>query len=291
MSNALRGCAVRVYCDKRSIGEDPRGPIRNLGGRLPVALSVPDLSVTHLSVVVPAYNEEERLPRTLARLHEYYSAQSYPYDVLVVSDGSSDSTEKLVKEFAARHPEFSVLDYSPNRGKGYAVRVGIDRAKGDLVLFCDADLATPQEETEKLLEHMRQGADVAIGSRPMKDSNLEVHQPFYREMLGRAFNKVVQVLGIRGIADTQCGFKMFTSTAAREIFGRCKLDGFGFDFEALMIARDLGLRIDEVPIRWSHQEGSKVVLMRDGPRALRDLIRLRIAGRKGRLALRETGER
>ncbi len=235
-------------------------------------------------MVVPAYNEEERLPRTLARLDEYYRAQSYPWDVTVVSDGSSDGTERVVEAFARLHSGFRLLGSRPNRGKGYVVREGILASKGDLVLFCDADLATPQEETEKLLEHIRQGADVAIGSRPLADSRLERRQPLYRELLGRAFNKAVQTLAIRGIDDTQCGFKMFTRKASDDVFARCKLDGFSFDFEALMIARDLGYRIDEVPIRWSHQEGSKVVLMRDGPRMLSDLARLRLRGRRSRLA-------
>ena len=186
------------------------------------------MSLPHLSVVVPAYNEEERLPRTLARLDEYYRSQPYPWDVTVISDGSSDATERIVEEFAQSHPGFRLIASRPNRGKGYVVRKGVLEAQGDLVLFCDADLATPQEETEKLLDHMRQGADVAIGSRPLRDSNLEVHQPFYREFLGRGFNKMVQLLAIRGIADTQCGFKMFTKKAAKDIFSRCKLDGFSF---------------------------------------------------------------
>lgn len=240
----------------------------------------------HLSVVVPAYNEEERLPRTLSRLHEYYESQAYPYDVIIVNDGSKDGTAKLVEKFVAQHPKFQLIDYSPNHGKGYAVRTGILAAKGDLILFCDADLATPQEETEKLLPHMANGADVAIGSRPLRDSNLEKHQPLYREMFGRLANKLIQLLAVSGIQDTQCGFKMFTARAAREIFSRCKLDEFGFDFECLMVARDLNYRIDEVPIRWLDQEGSKVVLMRDGPRALRDLLKIRAAGKKRRLALR-----
>lgn len=255
----------------------------NRRGKLRVVLSVP-----HLSVVVPAYNEEERLPRTLARLHEYYSAQPYSFEAIIVSDGSADGTNKLVEEFARTHPHFRLLGYSPNRGKGYAVRRGIEEATGELILFCDADLATPQEETEKLLAEMAKGADVAIGSRPLRESNLEIHQPFYREMLGRFFNKLVQWLAIRGIEDTQCGFKMFTQPAAKEIFRRCELDGFGFDFESLMIARDLGYRIAEVPIRWSHQDGSKVILMRDGPRMLRDLVKLRMAGKRRRLAPRES---
>ena len=234
-------------------------------------------------MVVPAYNEEERLPRTLARLEEYYRSQPYPWDVTVISDGSDDGTEAVVEAFAKDHGGFRLVASRPNRGKGYVVREGILASKGDLVLFCDADLATPQEETAKLLDHIRQGADVAIGSRPLAESRLERHQPLYREILGRAFNKVVQLVAIRGIDDTQCGFKMFTRKAADDVFRRCKLDGFSFDFEALMIARDLGYRIDEVPIRWSHQEGSKVVILRDGPRMIRDLVRLRLKGKRMRL--------
>lgn len=240
-------------------------------------------------MVVPAYNEEQRLLRTLERLREYYDSQSYPYDVCVVSDGSTDATPRIAEDFAQAHPKFRLDHYTQNRGKGYAVRRGMLGAKGELILFCDADLATPQEETEKLLVRIEAGADVAIGSRPLRDSKLEVRQPRLREFLGRAFNVVVQVLGIRGIDDTQCGFKLFRQTPAREIFSRCKLDGFGFDFETLMIARDLGYRIDEVPIRWSHQEGSKVVLMRDGPRMLRDLVKLRLRGKRARLEPRKNG--
>lgn len=242
------------------------------------------MAAPRLSVVVPAFNEEERLPRTLARLDEYYRAQPYAWDVTVVSDGSTDGTERVAREFADGHPGFSVLAYSPNRGKGHAVRTGMLRAMGERVLFCDADLATPQEETERLMARLDDGADVAIGSRPLAESTLEVRQPWYRELLGRLFNKTVQLLAVRGIDDTQCGFKLFTRDAAQDVFRRCALDGFSFDIEALLVARDLGLRIDEVPVRWRHQEGSKVVLLRDGPRMLRDLVRLRLKGRKRRLA-------
>ena len=241
------------------------------------------MNLPHLSVVVPAYNEEDRIRPSLERLAAYYGEQPYPWDVTVVSDGSKDATNRIVEEFCTGNPKFRLIAYNPNRGKGYAVRKGVLEATGDWVLFCDADLATPQEETEKLLEHMHHGADVAIGSRPLRESKLEVRQPWYRELLGRCFNKAVQTLAIKGIDDTQCGFKMFTKNAAQDIFSRCKLDGFSFDFEALMIARDLGYRIDEVPIRWAHQEGSKVVLMRDGPRMLRDLVKLRLKGKKSRL--------
>ncbi len=238
-----------------------------------------------LEVIIPAYNEEERLGRTLARIAEYYSAQDYTWRCAVVNDGSKDGTADIVMGVAATDPRFRLLEYGGNRGKGFAVRYGVLRSNADRILFCDADLATPQEETEKLLAAMDGGAPVAIGSRPLKDSALEIRQPWYREQLGRAFNKVVQMLCVKGIDDTQCGFKMFTAAAAEDIFNRCKLDGFGFDFEAMMIARDLGYQIAEVPIRWSHQEGSKVVLLRDGPRMLRDLVKLRMLGKARRLEL------
>jgi dolichyl-phosphate beta-glucosyltransferase len=250
---------------------------------VPPAVESVNLEAPHLSVVVPAYNEEVRLQPTLERLHEYYEAQDYSYDVSVVSDGSTDGTNAIVEAFAATHPKFRLIAYSPNRGKGHAVRTGMLAAEGDLILFCDADLATPQEETSKLLKHMEDGADIAIGSRPLKESQLVKHQPLLREMLGRASNKLIQLLAVRGIRDTQCGFKVFTNKATKDIFNRCKLDGFSFDFEALMIGRDLGYRIDEVPIRWFHQEGSKVVFWRDYPRAFKDLLGLRAKGKTRRL--------
>lgn len=223
---------------------------------------------------------------TLERIHEYLSAQPYDWCVIVVSDGSKDSTEQIVRDFVEGHPSFELLAYHPNRGKGCAVRTGMLAAEADRILFSDADLAAPIEEIEKLMPHLDRGVPIAIGSRPLKESRLEIRQPWHREMLGRLFNLSVQLLAVRGIKDTQCGFKLFTRGAAREVFSRCKLDGFGFDFEALMIARDLGYEIAEVPIRWAHQEGSKVSLMRDGPRMLRDLVRLRLWGRARRLAPR-----
>jgi dolichyl-phosphate beta-glucosyltransferase len=240
-----------------------------------------------LEIVVPAYNESERIVRTLERIREYYDEQDYTWRCSVVNDGSTDNTADLVLPFT-RDEQFRLLDYGENRGKGAAVRFGMLRAEAELVLFCDADLATPQEETAKLLAAIEGGVAVAIGSRPKKESSLEIRQPWFRERMGRAFNKVVQLLGVRGIEDTQCGFKIFTSAAAKDVFSRCKLNGFSFDIEALMVARDLGYQIAEVPIRWRHQEGSKVVLMRDGPRMLKDLLKLRLAGRTSRLAKNES---
>lgn len=237
----------------------------------------------YLAVIIPAYNEEARIVPTLQRVHEYLSSQSYSWTVTVVSDGSSDETNSLVSDFSLEHPNFSLMACTPNHGKGYVVRRGMLDVQGEYILFSDADLAAPIEEVEKLIPKMA-SHDIAIGSRPLKESNLEIRQPFYREALGRMANKLIQVLAVKGIKDTQCGFKLFKNDVAKDVFKRCKLNGFSFDFEALMVARDLGYTIAEVPIRWSHQEGSKVVLWRDAPKAFYDLFKLRLMGKSRRLA-------
>ncbi len=237
--------------------------------------------------MIPAYNEESRIGPTLARVHEYLSQQTYSWTVCVVSDGSTDQTSEIVAEFSKFHPEFTLIDSKPNRGKGFVVKRGMLESDAEWILFSDADLAAPIEEIEKLFARVDENHPIAIGSRPLKESNLEIRQPWYREMMGRAFNKAVQIMAIKGIDDTQCGFKLFRDDVAKDVFRRSKLNGFGFDFEALMIARDLGHGIAEVPIRWAHQEGSKVILMRDGPRMLAELVKLRMAGRKKRLEIAE----
>ncbi len=231
-----------------------------------------------VSVIIPAYNEAERLPLTLKATAEVFAARGEAFDILVVDDGSTDGTASLVAEFAKQHPEYTVqcLGYGGNRGKGYAVRYGMLRATGDRRLFCDADLATPAEEYDVVLAAMSAAdTEIGIGSRPLRRSQLLVHQPWYREALGRGFNQAVQILAVPGIEDTQCGFKVWTAQAAEDVFSRCKLDGFAFDSEALFIARRLGYRIAEVPIRWSHKDGSKVSMVRDGLRMLRDLASVR----------------
>lgn len=226
-----------------------------------------------LGVIVPAYNEEPRLAKSLERIREFLKAQDYQWEVTVVDDGSTDSTAAIADGFAAADSHFKLISYADNKGKGYAVRAGMLRAEANWLLLCDADLAAPIEEVAKLFAANK---PIAIGSRPLRESSLEVRQPWWREAAGRAFNFAVQALSIRGIKDTQCGFKLFSSEAAKEVFPRCRFDGFSYDFEALMVARKLGFEIAEVPIRWSHQEGSKVRLVRDGLRMLRDLVALRL---------------
>jgi dolichyl-phosphate beta-glucosyltransferase len=235
--------------------------------------SMPDSP--RLTVVVPAYNEAARIRGSLDRMVEYFAGQPYSWDILVVDDGSTDATPVIVAEVA--DARVALLRYDTNRGKGHAVRYGMLRAKGEFVLFSDADLATPIEEVETLMRAIEAGADIAIGSRDVEGSRLERRQSAIRELGGKLFNRLVQIIAVPGIHDTQCGFKLFTREAAHGVFRRCTIDNFSFDVEALYVARKLGFRIAEVPVRWRHQAGSKVRLWRDAPRMLRTLFRIRTA--------------
>lgn len=251
-----------------------------------------------LSVVIPAYNEEARLRRTLEATADYLEARGDAYEIVIVDDGSKDGTIALAREWAAARAlgqgELRVLSYGENRGKGYAVRYGVLRAVGARILFMDADLATPIEELEKLEAALQDApgrkVQYAIGSRDVRGSQLVVHQPLYREAAGRLFNKAVQALATPGIHDTQCGFKLLTRTAAQDIFSRCTLDGFSFDVEAIYIARRLGYGVAEVPVRWMHQEGAaafsdKKTYLRHGMRMVADLVRIRRTHRRLRPSL------
>ena len=229
----------------------------------------------HLSVIIPAYNEEARIGATLARMQEYLDAQRFESEILVVDDGSSDRTREVVAAMPAGRTPISTLHYDGNRGKGFAVRYGMLRAAGDFVLFSDADLSTPIEEFEHLFVAMEDGTEIAIGSRDVKGSKLERRQSPLREFGGKVFNRLVQLLAVPGIHDTQCGFKLFTRGAAQNIFSICQIDNFSFDIEALYLGRQLGYRIAEVPVRWKHMEGSKVSLRRDAIRMIRTLFRIR----------------
>lgn len=225
-----------------------------------------------LSVVIPAYNEEGRLAATVSRIVEYAGSNFDRYEVLVVDDGSTDGTAGLARELSIGRPELSVIRNEENRGKGYSVRRGMLSAGGDLLLLSDADLSTPIEEMDKLLRYIDEGYDVAIGSRGLSDSQVEVRQPWYRERMGKTFNFLVRSLLIRGFRDTQCGFKLFRGEAAGEAFGRSTINGFAFDVEVLVIAERLGFRIREVPVRWLNSPHSKVGVVRDSARMFLDLL-------------------
>ncbi len=232
-----------------------------------------------LSIVIPAYNEEARLPATLETVIAYVGASNFDFsEIIVVDDGSSDGTGALVE----RTPGLHLLRNPGNRGKGYTVRHGMLEAKGEWILYTDADLSTPIAELEKLCAALkRENADVAIGSRALDRSLVGVHQSAFRELSGRAFNLFMRLVTGLPFRDTQCGFKLFRASAARQIFSRQKLDGFSFDVEDLVIAKSLGYRAIEVPVVWNNVEGTKVSMF-SGVQSFVDLLAIRwraIAGR------------
>ncbi|MBM3727803.1 MAG: glycosyltransferase family 2 protein [Acidobacteria bacterium] len=230
-----------------------------------------------LSIVIPAYNEEARLPATIERVAEFL-AQG-PWDateILVVDDGSRDGTVRAVQEYQKKLPGLRLLRNPGNRGKGYSVRHGMLEARGQWVLFSDADLSAPIEEMAKLMEAARrEGAQVVIGSRALDRSLIGVHQTGFREWAGRIFNLCVRLIVRLPFADTQCGFKLFSAKAASEIFRRAQVDRWGFDPELLFIARKLGFKTVEVPVRWNHAEGAKISVFRDSARMFYDVARVR----------------
>jgi len=223
-----------------------------------------------LSLVIPAYNEERRLPPTLEHVKQYLAVQGYPSEIIVVDNNSKDATAEV-----ARRAGVIVL-CEPRRGKGAAVRTGMLAAKGEYVLFSDADLSTPIEEVEKLMAALRAGHDIAIGSRALPESHLPVRQPWYRELVGRAGNLLVRMMAVHGIADTQCGFKLFPRETARRLFGAQRMTGIAFDMEVLFLAQRLGLKIAEVPVTWIDNPDTRISRVRDSADAIKDLIRIRI---------------
>jgi glycosyltransferase involved in cell wall biosynthesis len=236
-----------------------------------------------LSILIPAYNEEKRLPATLERVICYLERGSWEFtEIVVVDDGSRDATVRVVEDFAARSPWMRLLRNPGNRGKGYSVRHGMLEAKGEWALFSDADLSTPMDEVEKLWSAAeKSGAQVAIGSRALDRTLIGVHQPVFRESAGKLFNVGVRMVTGLPLMDTQCGFKLFETRAAREIFRRQQLERFGFDVEVLFIARQLGYAIVEVPVRWNDVAGTKVSAL-SGLSAFLDPLRVRINQWKGR---------
>ncbi len=233
-----------------------------------------------LSIIVPAYNEEQRLPATLERMREYLDGRDEPYEVLVVDDGSTDSTLSLARSVAAGWPQLQVLALPANEGKGAAVRLGMLSARGEHRVFSDADLSTPIEEIESLRARLQGRCAVAIASRALPDSTIAVHQPGRREVMGRTYNRLLRVAALRGLHDTQCGFKAFTAEAAVACFEPLRTLRFGFDAEVLLRARRKGWTVAEVPVRWEHKEDSRVSAMRDSVGVLYDLLRLRFIVRR-----------
>ncbi len=229
----------------------------------------------YISVIVPAYNEEERLPETLSAIQTFLEGRSFEWELIVADDGSTDRTVEVAKQ-AFRSDCCRVLAAERNGGKGSAIRRGMLEAAGRYRLFTDADNSTPIEELPRIVRAMkRRGADIGIGSRGLPSSRIEVHQPFYRELMGRVFNLIVQAFALPGLKDTQCGFKVFSSEAARSVFPRQSFDGFSFDVEILYIARREGFRIVEVPVRWINSPASRVSPVRDSLNMFLDVLKIR----------------
>lgn len=230
---------------------------------------------TSYSIVIPAYNESARISSTLEKVLGYVYAQQWDAEIIVVNDGSTDKTAAIVEEFAAKHPNLRLLENPGNRGKGYSVRNGMLHANGDIVIFSDADLSSPIEESAKLLEAIGRGADVVIGSRWMRTELQVQPQPLLRRVFGRAFNLALRiVLGLR-YKDTQCGFKAFTRRASHAIFPLQHIERWGFDPEILFLAQRFSFRVEEVPVQWAHREGTHISPLRDGMRMLSEMLRVR----------------
>ncbi len=233
-----------------------------------------------LTIVVPAYNEEERLGRTLDAIDAWLGARGEPFEVIVVDDGSRDGTRRIAEERAANRADSICIALPENRGKGAAVRAGFERSRGELVLFSDADLSTPIEELDRLRGAVEDGAGLAIASRGLPQSSLEVRQAFLREQMGKAFNALVRVWTGIPFRDTQCGFKLLRGDDARAIAKEMREPGFAFDVEMILLARRRGLVVREIPVTWRNDSRSRVDPVQDSLRMLRAIPR--IVARTGR---------
>ncbi len=229
----------------------------------------------YLSIVIPAYNEEKRIGRTLEKIIGYLKTKDYECEIVVVDDGSTDSTREMIRKFEGMDSRLSVIENKIGKGKGYSVRRGMLETRGKFALFSDADLSTPIEEIEKLIYWLEKDYDIAIGSRVLPDSQVEIHQSFLRESMGKIFNKIMNLIVCTGFNDTQCGFKCFKRHVVNKVFGKQRINGFAFDVENILIAMQHGFRIKEVPVRWLNSPYSKVSVMRDPVLMLYDLFRIK----------------
>lgn len=233
------------------------------------------------SIILPAYNESARIAATLDKILAHAAERGWKVEVIVVDDGSNDATADIVREYSGKHPVMRLLENPGNRGKGYSVRNGMLHAKGEILLFSDADLSSPIEEADPLFAAIGEGADIAIGSRWV-DRRLQIRrQPLYRRLFGRIFNLALRIILGLQFKDTQCGFKAFTRRSAQTIFPLQKIERWGFDPELLYLATKFGFVVREVPVAWSHREGTRIHPVRDGIRMFGELLRIRWYALKG----------
>ncbi|HUX43535.1 MAG TPA: dolichyl-phosphate beta-glucosyltransferase [Terracidiphilus sp.] len=239
-------------------------------------------SIPKYSIVIPAYNESARIPATLERVLGCIRERGWQAEVLVVNDGSRDTTAELVRGFAQRWPELRLIENPGNHGKGYSVRHGMMEARGEVVMFTDSDLSAPIEEADRLFAAIDNGADIAIGSRWLESGRQTHRQPLYRQLFGRCFNLVTRMMMRLPFADTQCGFKAFTREAAATVFGLQTIERWGFDPEILFIALKRGLKVKEVAVSWAHDERSRMSYLKDGMQMLQELATIRWNAMTGR---------
>jgi len=245
-----------------------------------------------LSIVIPAFEEDARLGDSLEKISEFLKASSTNAEIVVVDDGSKDSTAGAAQSVLDKHPEVpsKVIRYEQNRGKGFAVRTGLEAARADIALFTDADLSTPIEEVGKLIDPIRSGEyDVTFGSRALDRSLIGTHQPWRREQGGRVMNQIIKRMSGLPFYDTQCGFKAFNMMKFRPLLDVMTIDRFGFDVEFLFVANHAGLRLNEIPVRWNNVEGSKVSVFRDTRRMFTELSQIRRNARNGIYSRIQTG--
>lgn len=243
-----------------------------------------------LSIIIPAYNEQSRLARTLMRIRDFFGSRQMgagEVEILVVDDGSTDDTAQITQEWTREMPSLRLVSNGRNRGKGFSVRHGMLEARGRIALFTDADLSSPIEESQKLLAAIEAGSDGAIGSRALDRSLISVHQSRWRELAGITFNGLVRLLTGLTFLDTQCGFKAFLREPSRVVFEQQRIERFGFDPEILFLAKRHGLRIVEVPVRWAHDPATKVNVFRDSLRMFTDLLLIRWNSLVGRYAMKQ----
>ncbi len=226
----------------------------------------------YISIIIPAYNEEKKIADTLTIIVEYLNQKRWNAEILVIEDGSKDNTAKIIREIAQHHDCIHLIQNNINKGKGYSVKQGVLAARGEFILFTDADNSTPIEEVEKLLFALENSkCDIAIGSRSLPKSRIEIPQPFYRKIMGKVFNIFVRMILKLNIKDTQCGFKCFPQNIARQLFQYQRLERFGFDAEILFLAQRHRYHIKEIPILWKNRMESRVHIIKDSIRMLMEL--------------------
>ena len=233
-----------------------------------------------LSVVIPVYNEEDKIEKTLSTIMDYLK-DKYPYEIIVVDDGSRDDTPSIVRRMAKNLSCIKIFTNRVNRGKGYALKIGMTAANGKYVFFTDADLSTSFKEIEKFLPYFEQGYDIVIGSRRMKESNIQIHQPFYREFMGKVYYWLAHTLIIKNITDFNCGFKGYRREVAHTLYEKQSLERWGFDVEILFLARKSEYKIKEIPVNWINVKTTKVDLLKDSLRSFMELIQIRLNQLRG----------